>query len=148
MIRTGSFQELLDRFVYAQPRFSVLVLGSFAANGILLVAVGVFSVMAYTVSRQKKEIAVRMALGASRAHVFSIVLSRGAQLLGGGLAIGLAARFATNRLLSAQLWDVSPHDPLTLAAAITFVALVTLAACYVPAWRAFHIDPIGALRDD
>jgi ABC-type antimicrobial peptide transport system permease subunit len=104
--------------------------------------------MAYTVSRQKKEIAVRIALGASRAHVFGVVLRLGAQLLAVGGTLGLLASFATARLLSNQLWNVSPHDPLTLAAATVVISIVALAACYLPARRAMRVDPIGALRDE
>ena len=98
VLQIRTLPEILDRNVYAQPRFSLLVLGIFAAAGTLLVAVGVFSVMAYTVSLQKKEIAVRMALGASRSHVYGVVLRLGAQLLAAGAAVGLLASFATNRL--------------------------------------------------
>jgi putative ABC transport system permease protein len=148
VLQTNTLAEALDRFYYAQPRFSLLVLGIFATTGTLLVAVGVFSVMAYTVSRQKKEIAVRMALGASRSHVYGVVLRLGAQLLAAGAAVGLLASFATNRLLANQLWNVSPHDPLTLAAATILVSLIAVTACYIPARRAMHVEPIAALRED
>jgi ABC-type antimicrobial peptide transport system permease subunit len=113
-----------------------------------LVAVGVFSVMAYTVSRQKKEIAVRMALGASRSHVYAVTFRLGAQLLAAGAAAGLLASFATNRLVANQLWNVSPHDPLTLAGATILVSLIALTACYIPARRAMHVEPVAALRED
>jgi predicted permease len=148
VLQTSTVAEALDRFYYAQPRFSLLVLGIFATTGTLLVAVGVFSVMAYTVSRQKKEIAVRMALGASRSHVYGVILSLGARLLAAGAAVGLLASFATNRLLATQLWNVSPYDPLTLAAATILVSLIALTACYIPARRAMHVEPIAALRED
>ena len=140
--------DVLDRSYYAQPRFSLLVLGLFAISGTLLVALGVFSVMAYTVSRQRKEIAVRIALGASGAHIHRTVLRLGAQLLAAGTALGLALSFATNRLLTTQLWNVSPHDPLTLVAASLLVSLVALTACYIPARRAMRVEPSAALRDE
>jgi putative ABC transport system permease protein len=140
--------EVLDRSFYAQPRFSLLVLGIFAATGTFLVAAGVFSVMAYTVSRQKREIAVRMALGASRTQVFSTIVRLGVQLLAMGAVTGLLASFATARLLSTQLGNVSPHDPVTLVAATAVISIVALAACYLPARRAMRVDPIGALRDE
>jgi putative ABC transport system permease protein len=148
VVQLRTLPEMLDQFFYAQPRFSLLVLGIFATTGILLVGVGVFSVMAYAVSRQKKEIAVRMALGARRSHVYSVILRLGAQLLAAGATIGILASFATNRLLATQLWNVSPHDPLTLAAATMIVSLIALAACYIPARRAMQIDPMAALRED
>jgi putative ABC transport system permease protein len=144
----GSLEELLQRSFYSQPRFSLVVLGMFAVTGTLLVAMGVFGVMAYTVTRQTREIAVRMALGASRGHVMGGILRSGAQLVALGVAVGVAGNFATSRLIASQLWNTSPHDPLTLAAAVSVIALVALTACYVPARRAMRIDPMTALRQD
>jgi predicted permease len=144
----GTIEEILGTAVYAQPRFSLIVISLFALAGTLLVAIGVFSVMAYTVSRQTREIAVRMALGASRGHVMRIVLRFGGQLLLMGVAAGLISSFTTSRLLARQLWGVSPHDPQTAAAAVALVTLVALLACYLPAHRAIRIDPMAALRQD
>jgi putative ABC transport system permease protein len=148
VVQPGTLAEALDRSFYAEPRFSLMVLGIFATTATVLVAVGVFSVMAYTVSRQKKDIAVRMALGASRGHVFRVVFRSGTHLLAAGAGIGLLASLATNRLLASQLWNVSPQDPLTLAAALALISTVALAACYLPARRAMRVDPIGALREE
>jgi putative ABC transport system permease protein len=144
----GNLREVLAKSVYSQPRFSLIVLGIFAVTGTLLVAVGVFSVMAYTVSRQTKEIAVRMALGAGRWQVLGVVLRLGAQLVVAGAAAGLLASFATSRLIANQLWNTSPHDPMILAAATVAIAVVALAACYIPARRAMTVDPMAALRCD
>jgi putative ABC transport system permease protein len=140
--------EVLDRSYYAQPRFSLLLLAIFGGTGTALVAIGIFSVMAYTVSRQKKEIALRMALGASRAHISGIVLRLGGRLLAVGGGIGLLASLAAGRVLANQLWNVSPRDPLTLIATAIVVTLVALAACYLPARRAMRVEPLGALRED
>ena len=148
VVQPQTIEEVLDRSFYAQPRFSLLVLGIFGGAGVVLVAMGVFSVMAYTVSRQKKEIAVRLALGASRAQVSGIILRQGAQLLAIGGVAGVLASFAATRLLSTQLWNVSPHDPLTLAAAVSLVSVVALVACYLPARRAMQVEPINALREE
>ena len=148
VVQIRTLRDVLDRSFYAEPRFSLLVLGIFAATGTLLVAIGVFSVMAYTMSRQKKEIAVRMALGASHAHVYGVVLGLGARLLAAGIAIGLLASVATNRLLATQLWNVSARDPLTFAAATLLVSAIALIACYIPARRAMRVQPIAALRED
>lgn len=144
----NSIERLLRDFHHAQPRFSLIVLGVFAVTGTLLVAVGVFGVMAYTVSRRRREIAVRMALGAGRGQIVAGVLRLGASLLLAGVATGTLASLATSRLLESQLWSVSPHDPATLVAAIGVVSAVALAACLVPARRATRIDLVTSLRQE
>ena len=124
------------------------VFGIFAATGTLLVGIGVFSVMAYTVSQQTREIAVRLALGSTRTNVMGLVLRLGGKLLVLGVAAGVLASIGTNRVIASQLWNTSPHGPLILASAVGLVALVAFAACYIPARRALRIDPIGALRHE
>jgi len=114
--------------------------------GLVLVLIGVYSVIAYTVSRQTHEIGIRMALGAGSADVMRMVLWMGARLLGIGLAVGLMASFAVTRLIASQLWGVSPHDPVTLCSVVAIVAGTGLAACYFPAPRATRVDPMIALR--
>ena len=140
--------ELLDRSLYAQPRFTLIVLGLFAATGTLLVAVGLFGVMAYTVSLQTREIALRMALGAGRTQVLRTVLGLGARLLGAGLLLGLPASLGATRLLREQLWEVPPYDPLTIVLATALMLAVALLACLVPARRALRIEPVAALRQE
>jgi len=144
----GTIEDLLDGNVYAQPRFSLILIAVFAIAATLLVGVGVFSVMAYAVSRQTREIAVRLALGASRAHVMRGVLGVGGRLLLMGIGAGLLGSLATSRLLARQLWATSPYDPPTVLAAVALITLTALLACYVPARRATHIDPMTALRQD
>lgn len=141
-----TLDDLLGRFAYAEPRFSLIVLGVFAVTGTLLVAIGVFSVMAYTVTCQTREIAVRIALGAGRARVMGGILGRGLRLLGLGAGAGLIASLAASRLVAHQLWSTSQYDPWALASALSIVTIVALAACYIPARRAMRVDPIGALR--
>jgi ABC-type antimicrobial peptide transport system permease subunit len=143
---TGSLNDYLKSFSYAEPRFSLILLSVFASLGLVLVLIGVYSVIAYTVSRQTHEIGIRMALGASRADVLRMVLGMGARLLGIGLAVGLVVSFAVTRLIASQLWGVSPHDPLTLCGVVVIVASAGLAACYFPARRATRVDPMVALR--
>lgn len=143
---TGSLHDYLKQFSYAEPRFSVILLGVFAAVGLVLVAVGVFSVIAYTVSRQTHEIGIRMALGAGRAHVISMVLRMGLRLLGMGVIAGLLASFGAGRVIANQLWGVSPYDPITLTSVVAVVAIAGFAACYFPALRATRVDPMIALR--
>jgi putative ABC transport system permease protein len=143
---TGSLNDYLKSFSYAEPRFSLILLSVFASLGLVLVLIGVYSVIAYTVSRQTHEIGIRMALGVSRADVLRMVLGMGARLLGMGLAVGLVASFAVTRLIASQLWGVSPHDPVTLCGVVAIAASAGLAACYFPARRATRVDPMVALR--
>jgi putative ABC transport system permease protein len=143
---TRPLDELLTDYVYAQPRFILLVLGVFAGVGLVLVAVGVYSVISYTVSRQTHEIGIRMALGASRGNVVGMVLQMGLWLIGVGLAVGLGVSFAVNRVLASELFGVTAHDPLTFAGVAAVVVAVGVAACWVPAQRATRVDPVIALR--
>jgi putative ABC transport system permease protein len=143
---TGSLQDYLKSFSYAEPRFSLILLGVFAAVGLALVAIGVYSVIAYTVSRQTHEIGIRMALGAGRTDVFRMVLRMGSRLIVLGVVAGMLASFAATRVIASQLWGVSQHDPVTLAGVVAVVSIVGLAACYFPARRATRVDPMIALR--
>jgi putative ABC transport system permease protein len=143
---TRTLDDFLSDFSYAQPRFLLAVLGVFAGVGLVLVAVGVYSVIAYTVSRQTHEIGIRMALGASRGDVIGMVLRMGLWLVAIGLAVGLAASLAANRVLSSELWGVSARDPLTFAAVALVVLTAGVAACWFPARRATRVDPMIALR--
>jgi putative ABC transport system permease protein len=123
-----------------------MLLGVFAGVGLVLVAIGVYSVIAYTVSRQTHEIGIRMALGAGSADVFGMVLRMGLKLVTLGAIVGLLASFGVTRLIESQPWGVSARDPLTLAGVILVIALAGAAACYFPARRATRVDPMLALR--
>jgi len=148
LVEPTAMEDLIQRVFYARPRFSLLVLGIFACTGIVLVAFGVYGVLAYTVSQQTREIAIRMALGGERGHVVRMVLRLGLQLVGVGLIIGVAASLATNRLLMNQLWNTSPNDPLTFAAAIGAIVAMAALACWIPARRAVRVEPMVALRHE
>ncbi len=143
---TGTLKDFLKSFSYAEPRFTLILLGVFAGVGLVLVGIGVYSVIAYTVSRQTHEIGIRMALGAGHADVLRMVMRMGLRLIGLGTIAGLAASFAVTRLLASQLWGVSPHDPVTMCVVVAVVTFVGLAACYFPARRAMRVDPMVALR--
>ncbi len=146
LTNTGTLNEFLKQFSYAAPRFSLTLLGIFASVGLILVAIGVYSVIAYTVSRQTHEIGIRIALGAGRADVLRMVVRMGLRLVAIGVAIGLAGSFGVTRLIASQIWGISPHDPTTIAGVIAVIALAGVSACYVPARKAMKVDPIIALR--
>jgi putative ABC transport system permease protein len=143
---TGTLQDFLKEHSYAEPRFGLILLGVFAGVGLVLVATGVYSVIAYTVSRQTHEIGIRVALGASQLDVLRMVMRMGLRLIALGMIAGLAASFGVTRLLVSQIWGVSPYDPVTLCGVAAVVALSGLAACYFPARRATRVDPMVALR--
>ena len=142
----GTLKDFLMQFSYAEPRFSLVLLGIFAFVGLVLVALGVFSVIAYTVSRQTHEIGIRMALGAGHADVLRMVLRMGFQLLASGVALGVAVSYGVTGIMAGQLFGVSPRDPLTLAAVVAVVIVAGAAACYFPARRATRVEPLVALR--
>jgi putative ABC transport system permease protein len=131
-----------------QRRFTMLVLGAFAAVALLLAMVGVHGVLSYTVTQRTREIGIRMALGADRARVRSLILSQGGALVAGGLILGLIGAFAITRLLRALLFGVSPTDPGTFLGVAVLLALVALVASYLPAARAARVDPAVSLRSE
>ena len=141
-------ETLLDRAFLARPRFSLLILGIFACAGVVLVALGVYGVLAYTVSQQTREIAIRLALGSDRGHVVRMVMRLGMQMVAIGLVIGVAAGFATNRLIASELWGTTATDPLTFAIAIVVTLAVGVIACLVPARSAVRVEPMVALRQE
>ena len=130
----------------SQPRFSSQLIGGFAALALLLASIGLYGVVAYSVSQRIKEIGIRMALGATRKDVMRLVLRYGAGLALIGTALGFLASLATTRVLSSMLFDVSPDDPQTFLAVALLLMAVVLGASYVPARRAAKVDPMVALR--
>jgi ABC-type antimicrobial peptide transport system permease subunit len=133
---------------FAARRLSMLLLAVFASLALVLACVGIYGVISYLVGQRTHEIGVRVALGAQQSDVLKLVLGHGAKMALLGVAVGLLAALALTRLMSNQLFGVSPHDPLTFAAVATLLMLVALAACYLPARRATRVDPIIALRHD
>jgi putative ABC transport system permease protein len=139
-------ERILDGSLLAQPRFGLWLVTVFSTIGLILVTIGVYSVMAYSTSRQTHEFGIRMALGAEAGDVLGMVLRKGTKLLLGGIGIGLVVSFAVARSIVAQLWGVSAYDLLTLVAVVVLLLLVGLAACWIPARRATRVDPVTALR--
>jgi putative ABC transport system permease protein len=129
-------------------QFNLTLVAVFAATALLLAVAGIYGVMAYSVTQRRREIGVRVALGASPSQVFRIILGQGLFTTAVGVTVGVVAAVALTRTLEALLFDVKPTDPLTFAAVITLLVGVATLACYAPARRATHADPMEALRQE
>jgi putative ABC transport system permease protein len=130
----------------SRSRFTMLVLGVFAALALVLACVGIYGVIAYSVTQRTQEFGIRMALGANRRDVFRLVFGQGGRLILLGTGLGIVAALIITRLMATLLYGISATDPLTFATVALLLALVALAACYIPARRATRVDPIVALR--
>jgi predicted permease len=131
-----------------QTRLMMWLLGIFAGVALLLASIGIYGAVAYTVEQRTGEIGVRMALGAQTRDVLRLVVSQGMKPVVSGLALGIIATFALGRLIAAQLYQVSAHDPLLLGGATVLLMAIALMACLLPARRATNVDPITALRSE
>lgn len=114
---------------------------------VLLAAIGLYGVMSYSVAQSKRELGLRMALGADGATLLRMVIARGLRLTAGGILLGAAIGFSLTRLLGNLLSNVSPHDPVAFGLALAMMTMIAFAACLIPAWRATRTDPTQVLRD-
>ena len=147
VFRVHTMDEYLSDSI-ASPRFTTLLLGSFAVMALLLAAVGIYGVMSYTVTQREWEIGVRMALGARPERVLMMVVGQGMTLTAAGVALGLIGAAAGTRLMAGLLFGVTRTDPATFIVAAAVLATTGLVALYVPARRATRVDPVVALRSD
>jgi predicted permease len=130
----------------ASPASTTLLITAFAGVALVLGIVGIYGVLSFLVSRRRREMGVRMALGAQRSDVLLLVMKEGAKFSLAGIALGLAGAFFCGRLLGSQLYGISPLDSITFISVPVVVAMATSAACYIPARRAMQVDPLVALR--
>jgi putative ABC transport system permease protein len=142
-----TMQEVLQGSV-AQPRFRTLLLTVFAGLALWLAALGLYGVMAYSVSQRTNELGVRAALGAAPNDILKLIIGRGLQLAAAGMGVGTVLAFAGARLISGLLFGISAMDPLTLGGTCVVVLLVAIVASLAPAWRAAKVNPATALRAD
>ena len=142
-----SMQQIIAKSI-AQQNFNMVLLTIFGAIALLLAAIGIYGLMSYSVAQTTHDIGVRLALGADRGNILSLVVSRGMKLAGAGLVIGVAGAFGASRLLARLLYGVKPTDPLTYVLVVGALGAIAFLACYLPARRAMRVDPIIALRNE
>lgn len=143
---TSSLDDALDLFEFSKPRFGLTLFGVFALIGLVLVTLGVYSVISYTVTQQSHEIGIRTALGATAGNVRAMVIRTGLQFVIIGIAVGLALAVTATRVLASEFFGVSPSDPLTLLSVVVVLIAIGLVACYLPSRRATRVDPVISLR--
>ena len=131
----------------AQPRFYAVCAVVFGTVALLLAAFGLYGAVSYAISQRRREIGVRMALGAARGDVVLLVVRQGGALVAAGVILGLLSAAATTRVVESVLFGVTPMDPLVSAAGTKVLIAVALLACWHPAWRATCIDPVEVLRE-
>jgi putative ABC transport system permease protein len=132
----------------AQPRLTTGITAGFAILALLLAAIGIYGVIAYSVAQRRHEMAIRIALGAAPGDILALIARRGFVLIGLGIVIGIGVSLALTRFFASILFGVSARDPLTLLGVTTLLMVVGLLACYLPARRAMRVDPIAALREE
>jgi putative ABC transport system permease protein len=131
-----------------RPTLLAQLLGAFAALALLLAAIGTYGVLSYMVTERRREIGIRVALGAARSHVLTQIMKQGLQVTALGVVIGLAGALVTNRLIASLLYGVQPADTVTIAFVIATITAVAVVASWLPAWRASRLDPNVVLRDE
>ena len=144
---TITLQEQVDRMSYTQ-RLAAKLLAIFGGMALFLASIGLYAMMSYSVSQSTRDLGVRMALGADASDVLQLVMSRGLLLTTAGIIIGAIAALVLTRVMGNLLYKVSPRDPIAFGSALVVITIASLAACFLPAWRATRIDPVRALRTE
>jgi predicted permease len=147
VVRLRDMNDVFDESI-RRPRLLAQLLGGFAGLALLLAAIGTYGMLSYMVAERRREIGIRMALGADRASVLAQVMKQGLLLTTIGVLVGLAGALGLNRLIASLLFGVQPTDAATLAAVIGTITLVAAVASWLPAWRASQLDPYVVLKDD
>jgi ABC-type antimicrobial peptide transport system permease subunit len=145
-VEVQTLDQARQRLLYDTPQFGAATMGAVASLGLLLVALGVFSVMAYAVSLRTQEFGVRLALGADSRDIVRMVIGSGVKLIAMGALVGTVMAGAAGRVLESQLVGVSASDPTTFATVLAVIVLVGTAACWSASRRVTHLDPLDALR--
>jgi predicted permease len=141
-----TMREQVDRMSWTQ-RAAVILMGIFGGLALVLAAIGLYGVMSYAVSQSRRELGLRMALGANAAELLRLVMKKGLAITAAGIVVGAAASVILTRMIADLLFKVSPRDPLAFGSAFAVMVIVSVAACFLPAWRASRTDPLKALRD-
>ncbi|MFL5616248.1 MAG: ABC transporter permease [Gemmatimonadaceae bacterium] len=147
MSNVKSMDDLLESSL-GQRRLSMILLGAFSAIALVLASIGIYGVLSYSVTQRSRELGIRMALGAARSRVLRLVIGQGMVLAAIGIVIGLIGAFGLTRLLTSQLYSVTPTDPVTFAGVSLLLIAIALVATLVPALRATRVDPVVALREE
>jgi putative ABC transport system permease protein len=132
----------------APRRYSLSLLGTFAALALLLSAVGIYGVVSYTTLERKREFGIRIALGATRSNVMAVVLHQGLLLTMAGIVAGVVAALLITRMLAQLLFEISPLDATSFFVSFVLLGLISILACVIPALRAAYLDPVRALRGE
>jgi predicted permease len=145
-----SIATMNDRIgdVVAPRRFSAMTLGAFATGSLLLAAIGLYGLLAFNVAERRREIAVRLALGAAPPAILRMVVGQGLKLVSVGLAAGIVVSYLAARLVASLLYQTESHDLITFGSVPLMLMLIALVACALPAWRASRVEPVSALRSD
>jgi putative ABC transport system permease protein len=145
LVSVRLFEEYLARAL-ARPRFNAMLLSIFAGTALVLTAIGIYGVMAYSVSQRTSEIGIRIALGAGKNSIFRLIVGQAMTIVAISLAVGVAGAFAATRWLNTLLFGIGASDPVTFIAIMLLVSIVAFIAAWLPARRAMRVDPITALR--